>query len=380
MDFVVECLRNYYQTVEVTPPGVSQREFGFGWKDKIDYRHKSFLDGKALKEFFIKEVPLYASYSLARYEFPSARPMPKKKFIGADLVFDLDTSYENEKHDHNTLLCNYCLQRVAQDALRLKEEFLVKDFGFSEKDVMTVFSGQKGFHIHVRSNSVQQLSSNARKELLDYIAGNFDGKKMLAEGMETPDNSERRKSYSAAGPSKNSHGWAGKIYEETLKLFQNPEREKLLALGFTKKDAASIAKNPTDAVTQLENGKWDAFCTEPQKVFSNIAGSKKVATTVEIDKAVTFDIARLIRLPNSIHGSTGFAAKTLSDLANFDPTKTCTITPNATKQITTAEDVSIVFAGQTYEIKQHTQNEVPAALALFLACKKKTCQTGDGKK
>ena len=368
-DFVLKCFRDYYQQKDVTPPDVSRREFGFGWKDKIDYRHKCFVDAKQLKEFMVKEVPLYASYSLARYEFPALRPMPKKNFIGADLVFDLDTSYVHE--NHHALLCHYCLQRVAQDALRLKEEFLLKDFGFSEKEITANYSGQKGFHLHVKSDSVQQLSSNARKELLDYISGSFDLTKMLSQDEEMADNVERKKKQ-AQGPSKQSGGWAKKIYDKTLSLFQTLDSQKLQSLGFSKRNVSYIKENQIEAISHLENGKWDAFCSNPEEAFKNIAQEIRVSTTVEIDKAVTYDIARLIRIPDSTHGSTGFAAKTLSSLENFDPSKQCTITPKTTATIKTVEDLAIAFNDETFELKQDQETEVPAALALFLACKKKT--------
>jgi DNA primase catalytic subunit len=45
--------------------------------------------------------------------------MNKKGFLGADLVFDLDTSYEKEKHEHNPILCPYCLDMFV-DGLKTK--------------------------------------------------------------------------------------------------------------------------------------------------------------------------------------------------------------------------------------------------------------------
>ena len=370
-EFISKTFREYYQRLDVTPPDVSRREFGFGWKDKIDYRHKCFVDGKQLKEFLVKETPLYASYSLARYEFPSARPMPKKNYLGCDLVFDLDTTYQHDSH--NSLYCLYCMQHVSQDAIRLKEEFLVKDFGFSEKEILLVFSGQKGFHLHVRNHAVQQLSSNARKELLDYISGKFDVSKMLLEGDEMADNVERRKAQ-ALGPGKQSRGWSKKIFTKTLTLFQVLDAKKMREYGFNGKNITYVKENQGEAIANLENGKWDAFCAEPAEVFKKIADEIRVSTTVEIDKAVTYDTARLIRLPNSIHGSTGFAAKNMPalDPSSFDPSKQCTITQNTTRTIKASEDIAITFAEQTYELKKDAPAEVPLALALFMACKKKT--------
>jgi DNA primase small subunit len=41
----------------------------------------------------------------------------------------------------------------------------------------------------------------------------------------------------------------------------------------------------------------------------------------DTDKMVTMDITRLIRLPDTIHGGSGLVAKTVKDLATFDPLK-----------------------------------------------------------
>ena len=68
-----------------------RREFGFGgWEKKIEFRHMAFRSAEDLRMALVRDRPLYVSASSAYYEYPDARPMPRKHWLGADLVFDLD--------------------------------------------------------------------------------------------------------------------------------------------------------------------------------------------------------------------------------------------------------------------------------------------------
>ncbi len=156
----------YYEQHAPAPSYVSQREFGAGFEKKIDFRHKAFSKPDDLQVFLKTEAPLFVSYSVARYEFPAARPVEKKHALAADLVFDLDNTYLNEAHPHGGLVCAYCLERSKQDAVRLCEDFLFNDFGFSKPETFLAFSGAKGFHIHVQGDAVSQLSREARRQLV----------------------------------------------------------------------------------------------------------------------------------------------------------------------------------------------------------------------
>ena len=168
-DFVKEKFREYYSNRQFELPSHPLlREYGFGLEKKIDFRHKAFSSEKELREYFITQTPYYASFSVAAYEFPSARPMAKKNFKWAQLVFDLDKQVNNVKHEHNELFCIICLEQIRCDALRHYEDFLLGDFGFSKKDVSINYSGSKGFHLHVDCDAVNQLSSSARATIAFY--------------------------------------------------------------------------------------------------------------------------------------------------------------------------------------------------------------------
>ena len=49
--------------------------------------------------------------------------------------------------------------------------FLLSDFGITESRISVVFSGGRGYHIHVRDPSVFALGSDERREIVDYLTG-----------------------------------------------------------------------------------------------------------------------------------------------------------------------------------------------------------------
>ncbi|HEV8289553.1 MAG TPA: DNA primase catalytic subunit PriS [Candidatus Norongarragalinales archaeon] len=358
--FVLKGISQYYNKGVKPPSEVSRREFGFGHTKKIDLRHKSFASEDALLGYLRKELPLYISYSTAFYDLPEGRPMPKKGWRGAELVFDLDTPPAHEKHQ--PMLCEGCLEGVKRDALRLAEEFLEKDFGISKQEMDLNFSGSKGFHVHVHSKAFEELDTNARKKIADYILGTDV----------TPEKLFTRQGKILRGPSAKSKGWKKRVHSYAKTLIEQ-EGEKLKAAGARSPLAKMISENKQHVLKRLDEGNWDPI-KNFEKLAHNIAKKAVQANAVPIDKPVTYDTARLIRLPDTIHGDTGFIAKRVpwSDAEKFDPLKHA-LAFSTTKMILvrTFVEGAVQFNDATFEIKNGSNIEVPEALAAFLLLKRK---------
>src|SRR5699024_11964031 len=58
------------------------------------------------------------------------------------------------------------LAKCKKALLRLLD-FLENDFGF--RALTIVFSGGRGYHVHIRDPGVQALESDARREIVDYV-------------------------------------------------------------------------------------------------------------------------------------------------------------------------------------------------------------------
>ncbi len=360
--FVKRKFGDYYARAGVEPPtDFESREFGFGWEDKIDYRHKAFANESELKNFFVTQAPLYASYSTAHYRFPAATPMHKKQSLAWDLVFDLDAPTRVPQHAHNPVFCAFCFEVVKNDALRLVEEFLEKDFGFSRNEVSVNFSGSKGIHVHVNSRAAQELTQDARKQLLDCIQGPRAETVLVVE-----------KHSATRGPSGAARGWGKKIYAHCRKFLENATLEQLREFGLRSDTAKRVISLRENALTKLGEGNWSAVAGL-EKIWVKLVPQAIAAHAVTVDRSVTFDAARLIRVPETLHGDSALSAKKipLNKLPEFNPLRDAiAFTSTNTIKIKTETQLEIEYAGETQSVKQG-ENELREGLALLLLCKAK---------
>ena len=209
----------------------SRREFGFGgWEKKIEFRHIRVKNEEELRARLVSEAPLYVSHSVGYYEFPDARPMARKNWLCADLVFDLDA----EGHSCGKFTCGKCLDKVKGDAHQAHRGVPAADFGFSKQEISVNFSGSRGYHVHVRSESVVPLDREARREIADYVTGTgltFD--RPFLEGREEVLRPARLRR-ADTGASSRGHS-SGSLSEEDFalsisrKLKKPEEKAKLIA-------------------------------------------------------------------------------------------------------------------------------------------------------
>jgi DNA primase small subunit len=170
LEFVRQRFSDYYRkAVLVAPPSIEQREWGFvllsqGFPEIHMRRHIGFAGRDELFDYVRNLVPAHAYYSSAYYEEPNAPTMKDKRWLGADLIFDLDA-------DH--------LMRGPYDVMlrRVKEEtqkllaMLTGEFGIDQKTIDIVFSGGRGYHVHVKDIAFRSWGSAERRELIDYVCG-----------------------------------------------------------------------------------------------------------------------------------------------------------------------------------------------------------------
>jgi DNA primase small subunit len=293
-EFIKQKLREYYDKKGVVPPfEFDRREFGFGNDKKIDYRHFAFNTEAQLRQYFVTNVPLYASYSAAYYDFPEARPMEKKVFRGADLIFEFDADC-----DHDNIACSKCLDVAKQQSIRLIDDFLIPDFGFDRKEILVSFSGNRGYHIHVRSDSARQLNANARKQVADYIRG---------EGFTLAEHAKL-----------DMTGWQGRIARDLYGIIEKGDAKALAAEGTTKPYAEKLFANKEYMLQNIRKGNWDVQQSF-MRIRDKLAANRLLKLRLPIDSGVTMDISRLIRMPTTIHGGSSLLCCLVEKLDDFDP-------------------------------------------------------------
>ncbi|TFG05480.1 MAG: hypothetical protein EU536_01890 [Promethearchaeota archaeon] len=330
--------RNYYLN------DIKKREFGFlYWNNNKFLRHLGFWDVESLKEHIKNDVPQHIYSSAARYEVPDAQQMKLKSYQDCDLIFDLDVDHIPTpcKIDHDQWVCKQCgktgrgsapkvcpvescnsisfrelawecqkcMETAKAEITTIVEDFLSPDFGLDvQNDLFIVFSGRRGYHIHIEKEAVRSLDSNARREIVDYLTG-----KGLVPSFHGLNPNAQKK------PATNDGGWRGRIAKLVVKLLKESSIEELQKILPRRGDILQIK---SDLVFQLESdGPPWTYPNIGEKTWQKLLQVAIAKYAGKIDEPVTIDIHRLIRLPGSLHGKTGFLVKKLEfhDLELFDP-------------------------------------------------------------
>ena len=319
----------YYSKVKIYEPSkFEMREWAFvplkKFPDFFMVRHLSFSIFDELRDFILSNVPAHVYYSSAYYLNPSSE-MDKKGWRGSDLIFDID-------YDH---LPSKSLRSAKREVFKLVE-ILERDFGVDEKDIEICFSGNRGYHVHVYDDRFTHLDSMERREIVDYLTltgFNLRGSqfKRLCE----------------------------LIYRYLLNAFKDGRIYRIL-------DESSANILRTNLV-EIKRGKIDLI---PQPLRDAILEKciKKVA--VHVDPPVTFDIKRLIRLPNSLHGKTGFKVKLidLDELEDFDPKIDALAFGDESVKVRILRKVKVKIGGKIYSLDKG-KHEIPENVAIFLMCR-----------
>jgi len=331
------------------------REFAFVYFDSEGmHRPVAFQSKTEAREFLREKTPLHSYYSTAYYSNPQA-PMAEKDWLGADLVFDLDAD-----HIPGSEELNYFeqLKKVKEKCKLLIDDFLIEDFGIKENDMKLFFSGNRGYHVHVRKSEVLDLSKQARREIVDYITGvgldlsvilpriEIDKSGGIPINKDKIENKFNRISNKTLKlPPKDAGGWKKKTRRLIINMLKRWERMDKKEVLEEIKEKHRIGEKTANRLYKelyeeekckriIERGVLDFFSEDERMVnlstFKKIIegvlkehnvreiGSKIIGST---DEPVTGDTKRLIRLPSSIHGSSFLVVQEidLDSLEVFEP-------------------------------------------------------------
>lgn len=288
-------------------------------------RHLSFSSSSELRKHIISIIPRHLYYSSARYREPANINMDEKKWIGSDLVFDIDANEIIECRESNKYIqikfcekCGYSVQQinvktcpqcglelikfehVEPECIDTAKEHVIKlidilenDFGFG--NLFIAFSGHRGFHVVAELNEHYSLiTADDRREIVSYIRIDEQQLKMLIN----------------------------QIIKKSKKHVMLPPR--VVDGGIRRRIAMYLSKHLDEEIKSYVMGLRPAISFETaQKVYDylmqHISDVVKVIT-VAIDTKVTIDITHLIRVPNSLNGKTGWKAVCINnaDIYSFE--------------------------------------------------------------
>jgi DNA primase small subunit len=399
LNFIRELFNEYYRR-EYAPkklPFMEKREFGFILFEGFMLRHKSFGHVEELKKFLEDSTPTDAYYSCAYYENPEAE-MDKKGWLGADLIFDVDADHiptscdkihdewkcgdcgfsgkgitpekcpacSSEKLNVITWPCEVCLTSAKAETIKLLD-MLMKDFGFSNKEIQVFFSGHRGYHVHVESESVKALDAVARKEIVDYITclGLEASFYYASKGVEK---------MPIESLSLGNYGWGKRLTSGVVNFIREAREEDFIKIGLKRNIAKIISQNKDKLLKSWTNSRmWGNVKGVGLEAWRKMAEYVTKVQSAKIDTVVTTDIHRLIRLPETLHGKTGFKKTELptSEIDIFDPFR------NA---LAFAKNTATVFVSDAPKFRLNDENlgpykkqkvELPTAAAVLLICKNK---------
>jgi len=364
-EFLRQRFTDYYKkTGLVAPSSLEQREWGFvlfnphsdGMRMR---RHIGFSGRDELFQYIKNLIPQHTYYSTAYYEKPDAGTMADKGWCGADLIFDLDA-------DH--------IMRGPYDQMlaRVKEEtgkliaILINEFGMDPRIIELVFSGGRGYHVHVKDIAFRGWGSEERRELIDYVCGiGIDPTVMLA-GKNPP-----------------APGWQVRYREALLEylrwvgtLTEGEAIAHLTAIeGIGKESVATFLKKRKEIIEEIErhptsmilkNRVINAILSRQDEEFKK----RLLSRAALADEPVTTDTKRLIRMPTSLHGGSGMRVQPLElrDLPDFDPLVDAVVFSLRDVRVDLVHPLTMPMLGSTYELKKGIST-VPEAVAVFLCCR-----------
>ena len=388
--------KHYREASLTMPERFSKREFGFMFFDRQGMtRHLGFPTRAVLKNYLVDNAPAHVYYSSAYYEKPSAPTMQEKKWLGADLIFDLDADHVRGAEG---LPYEKMLERVKNEVIRLIDEFILGDFGFDAEDIRIVFSGGRGYHVHISDPSVTRLSSHERREIVDYITGTdldmdwvFPPRTVeIGKFRERVNIVRIRRMVKAT-----DGGWLSRIRGGIDKLFAEldnldpPQRKRRLA-QIIEEGGSKMGKKTLDSLYdelfEGEVGKRGVDRMRNEDLFEIFSDDRHlnaflefmrmgmaVSVAGETDEPVTSDIKRLIRFPSSLHGKTGFEVIPLErdELENFNPFRDAVPKAFGRKEIRIVcdEPVSLVLRDESFSLDAGAC-KVPEFVAVHLLCRR----------
>ncbi len=400
-NFLQKKFHEYYKnhSSKILPPtSIDKREFGFLlFRNRMMTRHRSFRDITELRKALIDVIPSDVYHSSAYYTYPT-EDMERKGWQGADLIFDIDADHLETDCKENHILwvcdeceksgfgnppstcpecngkirdanwiCEDCLEATKTETIKLID-VLTREFGFLSENMLICFSGNRGYHVHVENRDVKNLDQLARKEIVDYLKGT--GLEITLYGL-----SEGRSIQKGIdlGPDLTDPGWGGRLARAVYDLLTTMSGEDLTnQVGLTRRIAETILSDRDNIIEfWKKTPPWFSIKGVGNKSWDRIIQFAIKNQAVDIDTVVTSDLHRLIRLPETLHGKTGFRTVTVSieEIQDFDPLSEAQTFQKETIKIHVSNSPEFRLNDKVYGPFKDENVEVPAAVAVMLICK-----------
>jgi len=245
-------------------------------------------------------------------------------------VQDACPKCKSNKLDLVSLPCQNCISGVKKEVLNLVK-ILTSDLQIDDKNIRISFSGNEGFHVYVTNSSYNQLGSNERRDLIDYIK--FQS--AMPERFGFPKNNPSRTSFPDLGDS----GWSGRVAKE---LF-----------GSKSKRSKTITKIISDG----------------QVAYQQKLEEMKNSIGVKIDSNVTSDIHRIFRLEGSLNSKSGLTKLACESIEKFNPYTEACLIDDKPVEISANSPIGFRLKNRKFGPYMNEKISVPKYAAVYMLCK-----------
>ncbi|NPA97320.1 MAG: hypothetical protein GXO32_06940 [Crenarchaeota archaeon] len=342
-DVLTSIVLEYYKRANLElPEDMYLREFALQPMHSSSYvRHLAFRSASELRNYILSNVPRHLYFSSARYRDPSCSDMQAKGWLGSDLVFDIDADHlqacmdkavelkfcascgellnENDKKcprcgSSNVVELDYvpkeCIYAARDEMMKLVEA-VEQELGYTTYTI--AFSGNRGFHLRIQLDGADALmSGEMRREIVSYLKleGIDPTQFMIVEKR------RRGKRILTLPPRTKDPGVKGRIARSLLRMVASDELACKVIRG--------------------ETADYRALARVANSVNAVLMDAIREAAIV-VDEKVTMDISRLVRIPGSINGKSGWLCRCVS--------------VNKLQQFEVAEDVVSPIPGAVVEVR-----------------------------
>ena len=417
--------REYYASADLSVEHIPRREIAFLTWDSRMIRHQSHNNIESLRELACKRAPKALYASLSQYLDPSHRP---PKVIDRKTI-DCQECGHTYKSDYAKSMCPTCgvenekvnenskdrramdlafdidygdipgtddrspkenLGAAARSTMNLAK-LLVNDLGFDYSDMKITFSGKKGFHIRVDSSQhplfsdSNQTDESVRRALVHYVSGH-DFSPMdfiLVKAHAQSGNTWHLKGFES--------GW-GKRFNESIEYFLKIAGKDIetftqvmtlyLPWYNDKKRKGTKKSLPSQKVI----GGFRSACNEyrdsilrggdirqmkdaeAKRLFSFALARTLLRHGAFVDKKVTADKARILRVPGSLHGGSGMVCCEVPSLEHLSDMSWVL---ELQKKLLGDEKVEVSIsrlANTYYGVYEPGEHKVPKYIAYALLC------------
>ena len=287
MSDLIELKKYHYANKGLVVSKIQRREIAFAYQgdEGIKGRAKYFETTKELSKHLQSKPTIEAVYaSTAYYLDPQMYSPGKRGHLGYDLVFDIDlnpSTFDN-RIDWMYEVCYTTSMLV---------DVLVNELDFKRETMSLDFSGGKGFHITIEDESLRDLTKEQRADLVDYIIGTKVVRSQLAKGK---------------------GGW-NKKYTQYVKDITSLVALTGEPMGLPKATAKKISDLMKSAANRntVSQGHFGLFDEKVTKSLQSAFYNSEIKKFSAIDKPVTTDKHRILRVPGSIHAKTGLVSTRL---------------------------------------------------------------------